>query len=300
MIIFLLQVLVLILLLAGVAWGYRSLVRPLGASLDRRSKSVLALIVLAGVGGLLGSLFWWMDEPRSFAWDLPPLASRMLAAAGWSFAAGCLLALRSPSPQRLRLALILLATYLAPLVLAILVFHLDRFDFTAPLTYAFFLIAGGIALAAIWFLFRPPPIIRDDRPIAPASTLLRVWFLLLATVTVPWGAALFITDSGPAPLIWVWPGDLLTSRLIAVMLLTIAIAAMSALRSAATATMTLGMALTYGGGVTLACLWNALSGKPIPPLYLGVFGGVFLGSALALALSRTDEKLITLNSLPRS
>jgi hypothetical protein len=292
MFVILIQALVLILLLGGVAWGYRRLVRPLEASLDRRSKHLLALIVLTGVGGLLGSLFWWADDPRSFAWDLPPLASRLLAAAGCSFAAGCLLALRSLSPQQLRLALILLVTYLAPLVLAIFVSHLDRFDFATPLTYAFFLIAGGMAVAALWYLIRPPAIIRGtDEHAAPASILLRVWFILIAAVTAPWGAALFIADSGPMPLIWVWPGDLLTSRLIAVMLLTIALAAVSGLRSAATAVMALGMALVYGAGVALACLWNALSGSPIPMLYLGVFGGIFLGSALALALSRTAGEL---------
>ena len=35
----------------------------------------------------------------------------------------------------------------------------------------------------------------------------------------------WVTDSGPVPFVWVWPGDLLTSRLIGVMLLTIAVGA---------------------------------------------------------------------------
>ncbi|MCL4836227.1 MAG: hypothetical protein KJZ86_27555, partial [Caldilineaceae bacterium] len=37
--------------------------------------------------------------------DLPPLASRILAAAGWSFAVVCLLVLERPTDRRLRLVL---------------------------------------------------------------------------------------------------------------------------------------------------------------------------------------------------
>jgi hypothetical protein len=54
------------------------------------------------------------------------------------------------------------------------------------------------------------------------------------------------------------------------------------------------MTLTYGAGV--ACLWNALAGKPIPPLYLGIFGAIFLRPAgelrvegLRLKVAQSDE-----------
>lgn len=76
-----------------------------------------------------------MDHPSSFSWDLPPLASRMLAAAGWAFGVATLAALQRPVPHRT--GLLMLATYLAPLLAAVLLFHLDPY---APITYAFFAI----------------------------------------------------------------------------------------------------------------------------------------------------------------
>jgi len=59
----------------------------------------------------------------------------MLAAAGWSFALVCWLALERPSLPRLRLVVIMLFVYLTPLAVAILLFHLSRFDWMAPITY---------------------------------------------------------------------------------------------------------------------------------------------------------------------
>jgi hypothetical protein len=41
--------------------------------------------VLTLAGGLLGSVGWCPDDPRSVSWDLPPLVGRMLASAGWAF-----------------------------------------------------------------------------------------------------------------------------------------------------------------------------------------------------------------------
>lgn len=139
----LLQLLGLALLIGGLWWGYRRWIAPRQQSLDLRSKGLLLLIILTLMGGFFGSPFWWLDEARSFAWDLPALASRMLAAAGWSFVVATAMALEQPTTGRLRLALLLLITYLGPLVVAILFFHLERFDFSAPITYAFFAIAGG-------------------------------------------------------------------------------------------------------------------------------------------------------------
>jgi hypothetical protein len=77
---------------------------------------MLLLSVVTLVGGLLGSIGWWIDDPRSFSWDLPPLASRMLASAGWAFGVATLAALHRPVPRRTRLVMLMLAVYLAPLL----------------------------------------------------------------------------------------------------------------------------------------------------------------------------------------
>ena len=82
-------------LLGGCLWlGYRKWVKPHAGSLDFQQGGALLLTLLALTGGFLGSPFWWADQPQSFSWDLPPLASRMLASVGWSFFILCLLALR--------------------------------------------------------------------------------------------------------------------------------------------------------------------------------------------------------------
>ena len=61
-----------------------------------------------------------------------------------------------------------------------------------------------------------------------------------------WGLALFVTDDGGAKDVWVWPGDALASRLIGVMLLTIAATAVYALVRPATTSMALVVIGTYG------------------------------------------------------
>ncbi|MBA3534972.1 MAG: hypothetical protein H0T73_23930 [Ardenticatenales bacterium] len=264
----LLQALTLPMLGAGLWWGYRRWVSPHQERLDPLGIGLLLLVILTLMGGFFGSPFWWMDEPRSFSWDLPPLASRMLAAAGWSFVALTFLALQRPTPRRLRLTLLVLATYLVPLVLVILLFHLKDFDFAAPLTYAFFLLAGGMSLATLFYLLRQPAILPDDpEELLPPPPLVQGWLVAVGVITALWGAALFATDSGPAPLIWVWPGDLLTSWLIAVMLFAIAVGAATSWRSAPLAHMMLAMATVYGLGLALASGWNALLAKPIQPSY---------------------------------
>ena len=60
--------------------GYRRWVGPRETGIQ--GKGMLQLSVLTLAGGLLGSVGWWLDDPRSFSWDLPPLAGRMLASAG--------------------------------------------------------------------------------------------------------------------------------------------------------------------------------------------------------------------------
>ncbi|HYN88862.1 MAG TPA: hypothetical protein VER55_10040 [Ardenticatenaceae bacterium] len=288
---FLMQVLALLVLLAAVWWGYRRWIQPRGASLDLQGLGLLGLITLTLMGGALGSIPWWLDDARSFSWDLPPLASRMLASAGVAFATVTFMALERPNRRRLRLVLLLLATYLAPLVAAILLFHLDRFDPAAPITYGFFVIAGGMTIGALWYLLRQPDIPNQAPadPTPPTPTV-RWWLSAVAVLTGLWGLALFLTDAGPLAAVWVWPGDLLTSRLIAVMLLTIAAGAMTSRGLAELARMILAMIVVYGLGVVLTNLSLWLVGKPVRPAYLLVFGVLFAGSALLLFVERQQSE----------
>jgi hypothetical protein len=244
------------------------------------------LLVMTFVGGLLGAPFWWLDLAPSFAWDLPPLASRMLAAAALSFAVVSVIALRSPRRRPVRLVLVLLVVYLAPLVVAALLWHRDRFDFAAPITYGFFAIAGGMTIAALWYSLFQPICMPDLALPGPPSAFVAGWLSVVAGVAGLWGLALFVTDDGPLPLIWAWPGDLLSSRLIGVMLLALAAGAFVSLREAATARMMLWMAMFYGCGLALASLWNVLGGRPVRLSYVLVFGFIALGSAVLLWVER--------------
>jgi hypothetical protein len=286
----LLQTLGLAILLAGLGVGYLRWIKPRQTSLNLQSKGLLFLVILTLMGGLIGSPFWWFDEPRSFSWDLPPLASRMLASAGWAFVVVSFLALQRPTFRRLRLVLTLLFVYLTPLAAAILLFHLDRFDPTAPITYAFFAIVVFMVGSTTWYLLRQPKTISDEpRDLAPSGQMVRRWLATVAVITGLWGTALFVTDQGPSRLIWVWAGDLLSSRLIGVMLLTIAVGAITSLRYADVARLMMATTLTYGVGLTLASLWNVLGGKPIPLLYLFVFGVIALVSGIALSVDNSHR-----------
>lgn len=278
---FLLQCFGLVLLGGGVWLGYTRWIKPQQNTLDKQGLLLLVLVVLTWMGGFIGGPFWWFDQPLSFSWDLPPLASRMLASAGWAFVVACYFALQRPSQKRVRLVLVLLAVYLVPLVVVILLFHLNYFDFKAPITYAFFVIAGGMAVATIWFLLRPLPVLPDTaQDSAPASAMLMGWLTAVAILTALWGLALFITDNGPAAFIWVWPGDILTSRLIGVMLLAIATGSALSRNLADSGRIMLAVNFTYGLGLALASLWNTLAGKPIKPSYFIVFGLIALVSAV--------------------
>lgn len=269
----------LLVLLAGVYTGYRRWIAP--HALDFQGRGLLTLMVLTLMGGFIGSFAWWLDDVRSFSWDVPALASRMLASAGWSFAVVCLLVLNRPTYRRMRLVLILLCVYLLPLVVAAILFHLDRFNFALPLTYGFFGIAGGMSIATLWYLARQPRILPDDSPTPPGATV-RNWLGLVAVVTGAWGLALFITDSGPSDLIWVWPGDLLSSRLIGVMLLAIAAGSAYSLRYTDVSRLMLAMTAAYGLGLAVASLWNVLADRPIKVSYLVVFGVIFAVSSALL------------------
>ncbi len=283
------QIVGLVLLLAGLGVGYRRWVKPHASTLDWQGKGLLLLVILALMGGFIGSPFWWIDDPRSFSWDLPPLASRMLASAGWAFVVVCFQVLERPTDRRLRLVLLLLFVYLSPLALAAPLFHLDRFDPAAPITYGFFAIVGLMTVSTLWYLLRQPRIFPDSAAdLRQPARAVRGWLGIVAVVTALWGLALLITDSGPSPLVWSWPGDLLTSRLIAVMLLTIAAGSLYSLNARGLARPMLAMNAVYGLGLSIASLWNALAGKPVKWSYAVVFGVVFLVSSYFYF--RDDEK----------
>jgi hypothetical protein len=214
---------------------------------------------------------------------LPPLASRMLASVGWAFGVVTLAALHRPVSRRTRLVMLMLAVYLTPLLVTAPLFHLDRFDPAAPITYVFFALVLTMTVATLWYLFEEPVIVPDEPPDSLAPTaLLSGWLGLVAAVTASWGLALFVTDNGPSGLIWLWSGDLLTSRLIAVMLLTIAVGALYALRYADVSRVMLGVIGVYGFGIMLANLWNILANKPVNLSYVTAFGIMFLVSATLL------------------
>ena len=283
---FFFQLVGLLLLCVGLGLGYWYWIKPHQATLTWSGRGLLILVILTLMGGFVGSPFWWLDEARSFSWDLPPLASRMLASAGWAFVVVSFLALQHPVYKRLRLILILLFVYLVPLAAAILLFHLDRFDFQAPITYAFFSIVIIMVFATSVYLFRQPVIILEEaQDKQPSGPQVRGWLTFVAVICGLWGLALFATDQGPIRLIWVWPGDLLSSRLIGVMLLTISAGAWYSRTYADPARLMLAMILTYGLGLSLASLWNIMAGKPVPLGYLLVFGLMAIVSAVLLRLS---------------
>jgi len=278
-----------LLLFVALGLGYWRWISPRRASLDLQSTGLLLLLLLTLAGGLIGAPAWWANQPHAFSWRLPPLAGRMLAAAGWAFVVACAGALETPSRRRVRLILLLLAVYLVPLIPTILLFHLDRFDPRAIITYEFFGLLVVMSTASVWYLVRQPDLADAPSDDQPTDFLLELWLGAIAVLTCLWGLALFVTDSGPSSLIWVWPSDLLTSRLIAVMLLAIAVGAATSVRFASPARLMLAVLLTYGLGVALANLWSDFLGKRISMPYLLVFGVIAVGSAALLVRESVRE-----------
>jgi hypothetical protein len=174
---------VLLLLLGALALGWWRWIAPYRARLDSQAMGMLALAVLTVMGGLIGSPFWWADYPNSFSWTLPPLAGRLLGAAGFAVT-GCY-ALEQRKQRLIRSNIVMLAIYLTPLVGAILLLHLDRFDWHAPITYAFFVVAGGMAAAALWHPARGTSLSQDyqETTVQPVPATTRPWFWLVAIVS---------------------------------------------------------------------------------------------------------------------
>jgi hypothetical protein len=140
---------------------------------------------------------------------------------------------------------------------------------------------------ATWFLIRQPVIAPDDdRDRAPSTIASRAVLSIVATVTLVWGIALFVTDGGPSALVWAWPGDLLSSRLIGVMLLAIGVGCAYALPRADTARLMEITAVVYSAGLAVASLWGAVLGTPVKPAYVGAFAVVALLCVVALIAER--------------
>ena len=275
------------ILLAAMAAGWLRWLRPRRAHLGIQGQGLLLLVLLTLMGGSIGAPFWWMDPASSFSWNLPPLAGRMLASAALAFATVSFLALERPTVRRLRLVMLLVAVYLGPLLVAVLAFHLDRFNFGRLITYSFFAVVGGMTIASLWYLARWPAGFEDPPEDSnPPDAVTQAWLGAVAALTALWGVALFATDDGPSKLVWVWPGDLLTSRLIGVMLLTIASGSVYALRSATVARLMLVAQSVYGLGVMAAGLWSALEDKPVKHAYVFGFGAIYLGAAALLLADR--------------
>ena len=209
-------------LLTGLAIGYALCVRPRESRLDTRGKLYLLFCILTLCGAAFGAIPWWFDNDEAFAWNLPPLASRMLGAAAFSFVVAGVLVLINPTVEKTRLLMLMNFVYLVPLVVAILLFHTDRFEFDSAVVWGFFRLAAIMVSATTYFLFRTPYAGEDPGPQRDVPSLLKGWLVAVAVVAALWGMALFVTDDGSSELVWAWPGDLLSSRLIGVMLVTVA------------------------------------------------------------------------------
>ena len=181
----------------------------------------------------------------------------------------------------------LLEVYLAPLAFAMAAFHLDRFDFGKLISYGFLVIAFGMTAVAGYFLVRQPPIVADDdRDVVASSIASRVVLVGIAAIVLAWGATLFVTDNGPSELVWAWPGDLLSSRLIGVMLLAIGAGSVYALPRADTARLMEITTVVYATGLAAASLWSSVLAKPVKPAYVGVFTVIAAACVLVLIVDR--------------
>lgn len=277
------QIIGLALLLGGLALGERVLARRPAAA---RHLLAERIILLTMVGGFLGAPFWWRGDADAFAWALPPLAGRMLAAAGWAFAVACLLALRRPTEAQIRLIGVMLTLYLGPLTLAIIAVHRDRFDPARPVTWGFFSIVILLLAGALWLTMSRNRPTNDVMP----SGFMRWVLVAVGSAAGLWGAVLFVWPVGPVAAIWLWPMDALTSRLIASMFLTVAGACWAARGSAPLAVTVMAVVLVYGIGVSLAGLANLLADKPLPIAYLVFWSMAAIAAAVSLATAPRNAR----------
>ncbi len=248
----------------------------------RFGAGALHTLILSTVGGLIGAVFWWQDVDASFAWNLPPLASRMLGAAATAFGLAGVFALERPTVARARLHALVVAIYLLPLTIAVVALHLDRFDFSAPVSWGFFAAVGVLSLTSALALAAE----RGSEARDPVPAIQSYWLLAAGVVFVLWGLALFVMPAAKFPLVFNWPSDPLTSRLIAAMLLTLGASSLVARRDGTLLPQAHILSAAYGLGVVVAILPNIASGLPWPPLYLAAFTVVGVVSAGFLLTGR--------------
>ena len=271
----------LVVLVAGIAFAWNKLAKPLLLRHGSAPRFVLATLCVVLVGGLAGAPFWFADYGPSFSWDLPPLASRLLGAAALAFGIAGIWVMRHATQSTVRAYLIMLLAYLLPIMFAATVLHSDRFDWRAPITPAFFLIVGGLSFAGILHL------VRNDAARLPKGLRLhmppwvRILFILVSILAFIWAAVLFLFPSNGPVLIATWPGDPLSSRLIGTMFFTIAVAALAALHDAERARTALVLYAVYGFGVVAAGIFSVAAGKPMPVAYVFGLGGL---AAAAIAI----------------
>ncbi len=247
--------------------------------LEGVSAAARVSLIVSTVGALVGAPFWWADAPASFAWDLPLLASRMLAAAALAFGVSGLIVLQRPSPAGGRLQALLVAVYLVPLAAAALGLHRDRFDPAAAITWGFFAAVLGLGATALVALREPRA--ATVEPVAAGS--FEASYLHAAGVILGlWGLALFIRPDAPWPMIFNWPQDPLTSRLIATMLITLSVALFAARRDRALRLQVHALAASYGLGVSVAAQVNMVASRPFPVFYMLAFGAIWVLSVLMI------------------
>ena len=273
-----------LLLLLALAAGWRRWWQPSSRSPHRNLAT--AVVILASIGALVGAPFWWFDLPASFAWDLTPVASRLLAAAAFAFAVTGILALERPGIAGIELVATLTAVYLTPLVAAVLVLHLDRFDPAAPITWGFFAAAVGLAGAALLALRgRAGPGKGEDVDPQVSAAM-----LLAGLVFGIWGMAMFAYPAAPLPAVFPWARDPLTARLIAVMLLSLATALLLGRKQRPQAEIALAFCASYGLGVICGWAVTRLGGATFPPLYAAALAGLgVLSAALWRKLRQIPE-----------
>lgn len=238
------------------------------------------VLIVATVGGFVGAPFWWFNLPASFAWDLTPLASRLLAAAAVSFGLAGLVALERGGAAVRDMMTALVAIYLLPLAAFVLFLHTDRLDFSAPIAWGFVAAAVGLGCSALFA-------VRTWQPARQAGVDVDTYvasIMLLAGLAIGlWGIAMLVQPAAPIRQAFPWPRDPLTARLIAAMLLTLGAALLWGRQDRQTAGIALLLAGAYGVGVVFACIPAFVYGTPFPRLYAAVFGLLAVVSVLLCA-----------------
>jgi hypothetical protein len=270
-----------VILIVGMFVGNRILAKRERTPSAARAERVVLLTML---GGFLGAPFWWSGDPDAFAWTLAPLAGRFLGAAGIAFGVACFMVLRKPDTRQYRLVGWMLAAYMAPLAVAIVLFHGNGLDMSKTASWGFVLIVTVLLIGSAWLLVTQKEMVADHPP-----SVFSEWVLTkIGTIAGLWGAALYVWPDGPASSVWLWAKDPLTSRLIASMFMTIAIATLIGHGHARSAEIVLATTVVYASGICLGVAASFIAGKPVPLGYMAFW--LFAGIAAAIAYKRSERR----------